>query len=110
MAGSGDVSASFTVIEWTGRETAASRHALRLTVVGFGEHLGVGARTISKWEARRETITLKPDFQEIMDAALDLATAAQRARFQRFCEDPATEAAGAPLTPVDPPPDPETGR
>jgi hypothetical protein len=108
MAGSGDVSETFTVIEWTGNETAALRHALRMTVISFGAYLGVGTRTISKWEARRETITLKPDFQEIMDAALDQADAVQRARFARFCLEPKTMPSSQRLTPVIPDPQPRS--
>jgi hypothetical protein len=105
--GGDGVSESFTVIEWTGNETAALRHALRLTVIGFGEYLGVGTRTISKWEARRETITLKPDFQEIMDTALGRATVAQRARFAQFCLEPRTMLSRRRLMPVDPEPQPK---
>jgi len=39
------------VRRWTGRETTALRTALRLSLRDFAEHLGVGARTVSKWEA-----------------------------------------------------------
>ena len=35
---------------WTGREARALRGALRLSVRAFAEHLGVAARTVSKWE------------------------------------------------------------
>ena len=35
---------------WTGREARALRAALRLSVRAFAEHLGVAARTVSKWE------------------------------------------------------------
>ena len=43
--------------EWTGRETRALRHALRMTIVLFSGHLGVGKRTVSKWESRCSTST-----------------------------------------------------
>ena len=42
-----------TVSGWTGREAALLRKALRLSVRDFAAHLGVGTRTVNKWEARQ---------------------------------------------------------
>ncbi|HEX3815577.1 MAG TPA: hypothetical protein VHX59_22300 [Mycobacteriales bacterium] len=71
-----------TVQCWTGREAKLLRQALRETVRGFAEYLGVDARTVAKWEARAETITLLPDTQTLMDTALRLADQNVRERFQ----------------------------
>jgi transcriptional regulator with XRE-family HTH domain len=62
----------------------ALRHALRLTVIAFADYLGVAQRTVSKWEARRNTITLRTDYQAIMDTALSRTTPDQRDRFTRL--------------------------
>ncbi len=67
---------------WTGRETRALRLGLRMTIEAFGEHLGVGVRTVAKWEAQAAGITPMPAIQEVLDAALERATPAQQARFQ----------------------------
>ena len=67
---------------WTGRETRALRLGLRMTIETFGEHLGVGVRTVAKWEAQAAGITPVPAIQEVLDAALERATPAQQARFQ----------------------------
>jgi DNA-binding transcriptional regulator YiaG len=42
-----------TVRIWTGREAAALRTAMRLSVRAFAEHLGVAVRTVSKMGAAR---------------------------------------------------------
>lgn len=67
---------------WTGRETRALRGALRMSVRGFAEHLGVAPRTVSKWERLGEATHPYPDTQAILDTALHQATAEQKARFQ----------------------------
>jgi len=53
-----------------------------MTIETFGEHLGVGVRTVAKWEAQAAGITPVPAIQEVLDAALERATPAQQARFQ----------------------------
>lgn len=70
-----------TVHRWTGLEAKLLRQALRFSVRGFAEHLGVGARTVNEWEARLAGITLRPHMQEIMDTALARASDEARARF-----------------------------
>ncbi len=39
-----------TVSQWTGREAVLLRKALRLSVRTYAEQLGVGARTVTKWQ------------------------------------------------------------
>ena len=75
------------VERWTGRETRALRHALRMTVVGFAEHLGVSTRTVSKWEARGADIEPLPEMQAALDTALGRASPATVRRFQALCPD-----------------------
>ena len=69
------------VRRWTGCETKLLREALRLSVRDFAAHLGVGMRTVNKWEARLAGITLRPHMQEVLDAALTRASDEVRARF-----------------------------
>jgi hypothetical protein len=68
--------------QWTGREARALRRALRLSVRRFAEHLDVGVRTVTKWESLAERTTPRPDSQALLDAALALADADTRKRFE----------------------------
>ena len=70
-----------TVQRWTGAETKALRQAMRLSIRAFAAHLGVDARTVNKWEARGNTITLLPDTQSLLDTALDRAPEEVKIRF-----------------------------
>ncbi len=70
-----------TVQCWTGAETKALRQAMRLSIRAFAAHLGIDARTVNKWEARRGTITLRPDTQTLMDTALERAPEEVKTRF-----------------------------
>jgi len=69
------------VVRWTGREAALLRQALRLSVRDFAAYLGIGTRTINKWEARQATITQRPHMQEVLDTALSQASDETKARF-----------------------------
>lgn len=71
-----------TVHRWTGREARALRHALRMSVRAFAEHLGVGIRTVSKWEKLLAGTEPRPDTQAILDTALARADAAVHLRFE----------------------------
>lgn len=70
------------VQRWTGLEARALRLALRMSVRAFAEHLGVAARTVSKWERLRSGTEPRPDTQAILDTALGLACAAVHQRFE----------------------------
>ncbi|MGH3919355.1 MAG: helix-turn-helix domain-containing protein [Pseudonocardiaceae bacterium] len=70
-----------TVDRWTGREAKLLRQALRLSVRDFAARLGVGVRTVNKWEARQADITPLPYMQEVLDTALARASDEGKARF-----------------------------
>ena len=70
-----------TVDRWTGREAKLLRKALRLSVRDFAARLGIGVRTVNKWEARQADITPLPHMQEVLDTALARASDEAKARF-----------------------------
>lgn len=70
-----------TVGKWTGHEARALRLALRMSVRAFAEHLGLAARTISKWEKAGRNTTPWPDNQAILDTTLSQAADGAKARF-----------------------------
>jgi transcriptional regulator with XRE-family HTH domain len=70
-----------TVYRWTGREAKLLRTALRLSIRDFAARLGVGARTVNKWEARQTGITPLPYMQQVLDTALERASDEVKARF-----------------------------
>ncbi|MFE3073593.1 hypothetical protein [Streptomyces sp. NPDC059247] len=86
-----------TVHHWTGLEARVLRLALRMSVRAFAGHLGVGVRTVSKWENLRTTTQPRPDTQAILDTALARADTAAHLRFETFLaeEAPAERLPGA---------------
>ncbi len=71
-----------TIVDrWTGHEAKLLREALRLSVRDFAARLGIGVRTVNKWEARLADITPLPHMQEVLDTALARATDEAKARF-----------------------------
>ncbi|MGW0829511.1 helix-turn-helix domain-containing protein [Streptomyces prunicolor] len=73
-----------SVSRWTGREAGLLRQALRMSVRTYAAHLGVGIRTVSKWEKFGTATCPWPDTQAILDTALTRADAAARARFEQL--------------------------
>lgn len=73
-----------TVHHWTGLEARALRLALRLSVRAFAQHLGVGIRTVSKWEKLLAATEPRQDTQAILDTALARSDAAVHLRFETF--------------------------
>ncbi|WP_329481527.1 helix-turn-helix domain-containing protein [Kribbella sp. NBC_01484] len=67
-----------TVNTWTGREARALRLARRFSVRAFAEHLGVGIRTVSKWESNGGVRRPQPAMQAALDTVLAQATAGSR--------------------------------
>ncbi|AXK34815.1 hypothetical protein DVA86_21340 [Streptomyces armeniacus] len=70
-----------TVHQWTGLEARALRVALRESVRGFAEHLGVAVNTVSKWERLLDGTRPQADSQAILDTVLARADAAATERF-----------------------------
>ncbi|MEO3976877.1 hypothetical protein [Streptomyces sp. CAU 1734] len=85
-----------TVHHWTGLEARALRLALRMSVRSFADHLGVGVRTISKWENLRTATQPRPDTQAILDTTLARADAAAHLRFETFLAEEAPSAGPSP--------------
>ncbi|MCX5275430.1 helix-turn-helix domain-containing protein [Streptomyces virginiae] len=73
-----------TVHHWTGLEAKALRLALRLSIRSFAGQLGLGIRTISKWEKLLAATEPRQDTQAILDTALARADAAAHLRFETF--------------------------
>ncbi len=73
--------------QWTGIEAKALRAALRMTIHDFAAYLGVGTRTVAKWESRGSDIEPKPQTQSILDTALAKASGDVRARFAAVVSD-----------------------
>lgn len=71
-----------TVRRWSGREARALRLALRRSVRTFADHLGVSARTVSKWEQHGAATFPLPDNQAILDTALSRADDETMRRFE----------------------------
>lgn len=73
-----------SVRRWTGHEAGLLRQAMRMTVRVYAAHLGVGIRTVSKWEKLGEDTTPWPDTQAILDTALARSEASVQARFEQL--------------------------
>lgn len=69
-----------TVDQWTGQHAAELRKALRMSIQDFAGSLGIHERTVSKWEARAESIILRPINQASLDEMLRRADDDVRAR------------------------------
>jgi hypothetical protein len=65
---------------WTGRTACALQVALRLTNEAFAEHLGIAVRTVASWHQKPD-LRPKTEMQQLLDTALEQASAAARARF-----------------------------
>ncbi|MGY5002731.1 hypothetical protein [Streptomyces griseus] len=70
-----------TVHQWTGLEARALRKALRKSIRGFAEHLGVAVNTVAKWEKLLVDTVPQADSQAILDTVLARADPAVQERF-----------------------------
>lgn len=71
-----------SVARWSGREAKALRRALRLSIRDFAASLGIGIRTVTKWEALDADTTPRPHMQAILDTTLAQANADAKLRFE----------------------------
>ncbi|MBQ6643771.1 MAG: transcriptional regulator [Saccharopolyspora sp.] len=65
---------------WTGSAACALQAALRLSNEGFAEHLGVATRTVAG-SHQKPDMRPKPEMQQLLDTALDQASASVKDRF-----------------------------
>lgn len=79
-----------SIRQWTGQEAQALRRALRLSIRAFAERLGVGVRTVAKWEALGAATTPRPFMQAILDTKLAQADADAKQRFELLLTDSGT--------------------
>lgn len=82
------------VVRWTGLEANLLREAMRLSLRGFAEHLGVSLGTVSSWNRRGTTVQPTPEMQSILDTTLARATTDVHDRFEDALRD-ATGSLGA---------------
>jgi len=71
-----------SVTRWTGREAKALRAALRLSIRDFAARLGIGVRTVTKWEALAADTVPRPHMQAVLDTTLAQADADTKLRFE----------------------------
>ncbi|MER5337960.1 hypothetical protein [Micromonospora sp. NPDC002717] len=87
------------VTTWTGREANALRHALRMSVTAFAEHLGAARRTVAKWSSQGDSVLPRADMQAALDTVLARATSDVRERFEALRM---TGTSGAPISTTPP--------
>jgi transcriptional regulator with XRE-family HTH domain len=91
-----------TIRTWTGREARLLREALRLSQREFAATLGIAIRTVAQWDRVGVGITPRPEFQRMLDVALQRASDDAVRRFETAIQSakvPATSlgSAGAPV-------------
>lgn len=69
------------VSTWTGAEAEALRVALRMSLRGFAEYLGVSVGAVASWKRRGITVRPTPEMQRVLDAALAQVGPEIRQRF-----------------------------
>lgn len=68
------------VTGWTGNTACALQAALRMSNEAFAAHLDIGVRTVAEWH-RKPTMRPRPDAQQLLDTALERASASVKQRF-----------------------------
>lgn len=67
---------------WTGADATALRKALGMSQREFAEKTDISLSVVKKWACRGETVTLPPEFAEMMNTHLEVrATPEQRASY-----------------------------
>ncbi|MDG4800500.1 orotidine 5'-phosphate decarboxylase / HUMPS family protein [Micromonospora sp. WMMD980] len=90
-----------TVRRWTGREAKALRLALRMSVRGFAEHLGVNPAAISNWEKRGAATRMRYETQQMLDVDLARSPTEVKQRFAQTLKASATAEPSASTVPAD---------
>lgn len=73
-----------TVDHWTGQEAKALRAAKRMSLEAFAAHLGISERTLSTWESRGQSITIRAVNQAALDTSLRVSAPDVHERFVRL--------------------------
>lgn len=68
------------IFDWTGRDAAALRSAVRKTQEQLAEYLDVSVRTVSRWDTDG-TARISNRIQELLDVAYERLTETQVRRF-----------------------------
>lgn len=89
-----------TVRRWTGREAKALRLALRMSVRGFAEHLGVNPAAISNWEKRGAATRMRYETQQMLDVDLARSPTEVKQRFAQTLKASATADPSASTVPA----------
>ncbi|MFE3256665.1 helix-turn-helix domain-containing protein [Nocardia sp. NPDC059091] len=66
---------------WTGADATALRKALRLSQREFAEKTDISLSVVKKWASRGETVTLPPEFAEMMNTHLEWLRTIEGERF-----------------------------
>lgn len=74
------------VSTWTGAEAEALRVALRMSLRGFADHLGVSVGTVAAWKRRGMSVRPVPEMQSVLDAALAKVGTEVKLRFDQIRE------------------------
>ena len=92
-----------TVRRWTGREARALRLALRMSVRGFAEHLGVNPAAVSNWEKRGTATRMRYETQQMLDVDLARSPIEVKQRFAQTLKASAAASSSASRPPADSP-------
>lgn len=65
---------------WTGARATALRHAMRLSIEGYADHLGVSVGAINRWAAKPDTVPYS-QYQQVLDTVLTRLDDDARQRF-----------------------------
>lgn len=72
---------------WTGESACALQAALRLSNEAFAERLGIGVRTVAGWH-QKPTLRPQSEMQQLLDTALEQASADVKDRFGALAAEP----------------------
>lgn len=81
---------------WSGETACALQAALRLSNEAFATHLRIAVRTVNSWH-QKPTTRPQSAMQQILDTALEQASAAVKARFAELTAGPAQDSSDAEL-------------
>jgi hypothetical protein len=75
-----------TVATWSAHDAESLRAALRMTIEGFAERLGVATRTVAKWRAE-PAVVISSEIQQALDTLLEQSSDQARERFESLARE-----------------------